>query len=36
MASPHDSTDGNKEHDPAMSEAPAEGGGEVSNTDMPT
>ena len=29
MASPQDSTDGNKEHDPAMAEAPAEGATEA-------
>ena len=29
MASPQDSTDGNKEHDPAMAEAPAEGAAEA-------
>ena len=35
MASPQDSTDGNKEHDPAMSEAPAEGGGEEAQEAAP-
>ena len=34
MASPQDSTDGNKEHDPAMAQAPAEGAAEVAQEEV--
>ena len=34
MAAPHDSTDGNKAHDPSMAEAPAEGVAEVAHEEV--